>query len=207
MGRWFNYDNPLFHIMSKIVDLVMLNILTLLCCIPIVTIGASVTAAHYTALKMHRGESYIFRDFVKSFKENLKQSTMIWLLFILFFVVEYLAFITLSNESAKAAMTMQGCILGTGIFGVCFMIWTFPLQSKFVNKIGKTLYNAFIMTFKHLFRSILMLALFVSPFLLNADGLWVLLMFGFSIPIYLSAVIYNKPFEKMEKVVLGNESI
>ena len=203
MGSWFNYDNPLFNFMSKIVDLVMLNALTLACCIPIVTIGASITAAHYTALKMRRGESYIFQNFVKSFKENLKQSTVIWLIFVLFFVVEYLAFITLSNGSAEAAMTMQGCILATGIFGVCFMIWAFPLQSKFVNKIRKTLYNAFIMTFKHLFRTLLMLVFFVSPFLLNIDWLWVLLMFGFSVPIYLSAVIYNKPFEKMEKVVLG----
>lgn len=203
MRKWFDYDNPLFHFMSKTVDLVMLNALTLLCCIPIVTIGASITAAHYTALKMRRGESYVFQNFVKSFKENIKQSTVIWLLFLAFFIVEYLAFITLSNGETESAMTMQGCILGTGVFGICFMLWIFPLQSKFVNRIGKTFRNAFIMTFKHLFRTILMLAFFVAPFLLNIDYIWVLLMFGFSVPIYLSAVIYNKPFEKMEKEVLG----
>lgn len=202
MGRLLDYENPILSFLSKLADLIVLNLLTILCCIPIVTIGASITAAHYTALKMHRNESYVWKNFWKSFKENFKQSTIIWLMFLLFFVVEYLAFITLSNGSTESAMTMQGCILATSIFGVCFMLWAFPLQSKFENRIGKTLYNAFIMTFKHIFRTILMLIVSALPFLLNINWFMVLLLFGFSVPIYLCAVIYNKAFEKMEKVVL-----
>lgn len=204
MGRILDYENPIFRFMSRLVDLLILNALTLAGCIPVVTIGASITAAHYTALKLHRGESYVWRNFWKSFKENLKQSTIIWLLFVAFFVVEYLAFITLSNGEAEGAMTMQGCILATAVFGVCFMLWAFPMQSKFENSIGKTLCNAFVATYKHIFRTVLMLAVGVLPFLLNINWFGVLLLYGFSVPIYLCAMIYNKPFQKMEEVVYEN---
>ena len=202
MGKLLDYENPILSFMSKLVDLMLLNVLTILCCVPIVTIGVSITAAHYTALKMHRGESYVWRNFWESFKENFKQSTIIWIIFAMFFMVEYLAFITLSNGTTETDLTMQGVIIATGVFGVCFMLWVFPLQSKFVNKIWKTIYTSFVMTFKHIIRTVLLLALFVLPFLLPAEGFPVILLFGFSVPIYLSAIIYNKPFKKMEKIVL-----
>ena len=204
MGKLLDYENPILSFMSKLVDLMLLNVLTILCCVPIVTIGATITAAHYTALKMHRGESYVWRNFWKSFKENFKQSTIIWIIFAMFFMVEYLAFITLSNGTPETDLTMQGVIIATGVFGVCFMLWVFPLQSKFVNKIWKTIYTSFIMTFKHIIRTVLLLALFVLPFLLPAEGFPVILLFGFSVPIYLSAMIYNKPFKKMEEIVLAS---
>ena len=204
MGKLLDYENPILSFMSKLVDLMLLNVLTILCCVPIVTIGASITAAHYTALKMHRGESYVWRNFWKSFKENFKQSTIIWIIFAMFFVVEYLAFITLSNGTSETDLTMQGVIVATGVFGICFMLWVFPLQSKFVNKIWKTIYTSFVMTFKHIIRTVLLLALFVLPFLLPAKGFPVILLFGFSVPIYLSAIIYNKPFKKMEEIVLAS---
>lgn len=202
MGKLFDYEHPILRFLSKISDLFILNLITLLLCLPIVTIGASITAAHYTALKLHRNESYVFQNFGKSFRENFKQSTIIWLIFVVFFVVEYLAFITLSNGSGDSAVAMQGWLLATAVFGLCTMLWAFPMQSKFVNPIGKTIYTAFIMTFKHLLRTILILALFVLPFLLPAEGFLVILTFGFSLPIYLSAIIYNKPFQKMEEQVL-----
>ena len=202
MGKLFDYDHPFLRLLSRIADLFVLNLMTLVLCLPIITIGASITAAHYTALKLHRGENYVMPNFWKSFKENFKQSTIIWTIFALFFVVEYLAFITLSNGTSETDLTMQGVIVATGVFGVCFMLWVFPLQSKFVNKIPKTIYTSFIMTFKHIIRTVLLLAVFVLPFLLPAEGFPVILLFGFSVPIYLSAMIYNKPFKKMEKIVL-----
>ena len=204
MGKLFDYDHPFLRLLSRIADLFVLNLMTLVLCLPIITIGASITAAHYTALKLHRGENYVMPNFWKSFKENFKQSTIIWMIFVLFFVVEYLAFITLSNGTSETDLTMQGVIVATGVFGVCFMLWVFPLQSKFVNKIPKTIYTSFIMTFKHIIRTVLLLALFVLPFLLPAEGFPVILLFGFSVPIYLSAMIYNKPFKKMEEIVLAS---
>ena len=71
----FDLDSPLMQFLNKMADLLWLNILTFICCIPIVTIGASLTAMHYMALKMVRNEEcYITRGFFKSFKENWSSS-------------------------------------------------------------------------------------------------------------------------------------
>ena len=52
MDRLFNMDNKFFTVMGRVADLIMLNVVFLICCLPIVTIGASLTALHYVTLKM-----------------------------------------------------------------------------------------------------------------------------------------------------------
>ena len=81
MSGFFNMDSPVMRFLSRVCDLMILNFMCLICCIPIVTIGASVTALYSVTLKMVRGEeSYIFKGFLKAFKENFKISTIIWLI-------------------------------------------------------------------------------------------------------------------------------
>ena len=76
MDRLFNMDNKFFVFMGRVADLIILNLLCILCCLPIVTAGASVTAMFYVTLKMARNEeSYIVRSFFKSFKEIRLESS------------------------------------------------------------------------------------------------------------------------------------
>ena len=78
MNRFFNMDNKFFVFMGRVADLLLLNFLCILCCIPVVTAGASITALYYVTLKMARDEeSYIARSFFRSFKQNFKQATII----------------------------------------------------------------------------------------------------------------------------------
>lgn len=82
MDKIFNLDSPVMQALNKVADLIWLNILTMVCCIPIITVGAALTAQHYVVLKMVRNrEGYITRSFFKSFKANFKQATCIWLIF------------------------------------------------------------------------------------------------------------------------------
>lgn len=68
MNRFFNMDNKFFVFMGRVADLLLLNFLCILCCIPVVTAGASITALYYVTLKMARDEeSYIARSFFHSF--------------------------------------------------------------------------------------------------------------------------------------------
>lgn len=76
-----NLDNPVFRIMNRLGDLFLLNLLWAVCCLPVITIGASTTALFYTARKMAAGEEYLLRqDFFHSFRLNLRQGTAVWLL-------------------------------------------------------------------------------------------------------------------------------
>ena len=69
MGKFFNLDSPIMRVLATLADMCLLNLMTLIGCIPIVTAGASITAMHYVLLKMVRNkEGYIWKDFWKSFK-------------------------------------------------------------------------------------------------------------------------------------------
>mgnify|MGYP002554189598 CR=1 FL=1 len=76
----FNYDNRFWRFMGKLWDALVLNILWVVCCIPLVTVGAATTAVYYVALKLARDEEgYVISSFFKSFKENFRQATALWL--------------------------------------------------------------------------------------------------------------------------------
>lgn len=77
----FNYDNVLIRMLNRLGDLIILSLTFVLFSLPIVTIGASITALYYTAMKsLALEDGYIFKFFVKSFKDNFKQSTILWLI-------------------------------------------------------------------------------------------------------------------------------
>lgn len=81
MNSLLNPDNPVMQFITKIVYSVYLNILWFMCCIPVVTAGAATTALYYVTLKMAKNEEGgITKSFFKAFKENFKQSTIVWLI-------------------------------------------------------------------------------------------------------------------------------
>lgn len=76
-----NIDNPVFQIMGRIGDIAGLNLLWLVCCLPVVTAGASTTALFHAARRMLDGEeSRVCRDFFRSFRRNFQQATALWLI-------------------------------------------------------------------------------------------------------------------------------
>lgn len=73
------YDSPLMTFLNRVFDLMILNILCLVCCIPIITIGPALTAKYDVAMRIVRKEEpTIFRPFFKAFADNFKQSVIVW---------------------------------------------------------------------------------------------------------------------------------
>lgn len=211
--KFLSYDGPVMGFLSKVADLLFLNILTLIFSIPLITIGASVTAAHYTALKIRREEGHVWSCFWKSFKENLKQSTGIWLIFAVYCLVSVMSYNIAVNMSGTIAVVVQGVIMATLILTVLLYVWVMPLQSRFINPILATFKNAFYMAFKHFFRTLLMVLLNLLPvgtlvlcfMLTGMQGLGIWLLFGIAAPIYWCAMTYDKVFEKLEEMILEQQ--
>ena len=112
MGKIFSLDSPFVQFMNRVADIMWLNILFVICCIPVITIGASVTAMYYVTLKMVRNEeSYITKSFFKSFKLNFKQATAIWLIILaaggLFYI--WMVYWYASIPSSYAPQHPSGC--------------------------------------------------------------------------------------------------
>ena len=211
--KGFSYDGPIMSFLSKVADLLILNVLTLIFSIPLITIGAATTAAHYTALKIRREEGHVLSCFWKSFKMNLKQSTGIWLMFVVYWVVSLMSYNIATQMGSKIAVAIQGIVMATLILSALLYAWVMPLQARFINPIKGTFKNAFYMSFKYFFRTLLMLLLNLLPvgtlvviiFFIGMRGLGIWLLFGIAAPIYWCAMTYDKVFEKLEEMILENE--
>lgn len=127
MNGFFNIDSPIMRLLSKVCDLMILNALCIICCLPIVTAGASVTALYTITMKMVRGEeSYIFKGFFKAFKENFKQSTIIWLIMAvlgIFILVDYRATAILPQNISNLFRVLIGALI---IFYAMILSYVFP---------------------------------------------------------------------------------
>ena len=213
--KFLGYDSPIMSFLSKVADLLFLNVLTLIFSIPLITIGAATTAAHYTALKIHREEGHVWSCFWKSFKENLKQSTGIWVIFVAYCFLAITSFSIASQMGGKMAAIIQGVVMATLILTAFLYAWVMPLQSKFYNPIRVTFKNAFYMSFKYILRTVLMVILNAVPvgsiflifFVLQLRGFAIWMVFGISVPIYWCALLYDKVFEQLEEMILGNEQV
>ncbi len=166
MNSFFSYEGPFFNVLNRLSDLVILNVLWFICCLPIVTIGASTTALYYVTIKIVNDEdAYIAKNFFKSFRQNFLQSTIIWIIMALFGSMIVWDFFLLPNAISPDSS------LYTGAFSIlCFvsfltllvLVWVFPLQARLENKIRHTFKNAFLLGFRHLPTTLLLIAILIA---------------------------------------------
>lgn len=200
--KFLSIDSPLMQALSKVADLLILNLLTLLCCLPIITVGPALTALNYMTLKMVRNEdTYIARGFFKSFKENFRQSTLVWLLFLVMGLLLGGDYIILLGSEMRYSGVMQVLIMVVAIFELCTFLYTFPLLAKFQNTIKKTLKNAFLISIMQFPKTIVMIIMYLIPlviFLISFQLIPIVFFFGLSVPAWVSAKLYNKFFKRLE---------
>ncbi len=206
MGTLFNAEGSLMRVLTKLADLIILNVLTWICCVPIFTMGAAFTALHYVCLKMVRDEEcYIVKDYFKSFKENFKQATAIWAIVLLGLGLVIADLLVMYYGGVTFHFVIRAVIFVVGLITLCTALYAFPMQAKFVNPVRKTIKNAFkasVLLFPKTLVMILML--FVAPLLIILYGnmIPIAIMFCFSAHAYLSAMMYNKLFKKLERSYL-----
>ena len=204
MSRFFNPDNPVMEFIAKIFDLVILNLIFIFSCVPIITIGASTSALSYVTLKMVRGEDpYIWRNFWKSFRQNFKQGTLVWIFSILIFIFLGMDFYISQNTSLFAVVRILlwiVCAVALSVF-----LYVFPVISHFVCTTKQALKNALLMTFGHLPYTLMMLALAgLLLFLCSSSSkLFAMIVVlsgicGFSVVSFVYSIMFDRIFQKYE---------
>ncbi len=199
MNGLFGIDGPFVKYGGKLWDLLWLNILTILCSIPIITFSDSLAAMHYVLLKIYRDEEDgITKTFFKSFWSNLKQGIIIQGVFM---VVCYMLCICLWLiwQNGKGILTIPLIIFSVLIIAV--WMWTLILQSRYTNSVPNTIRHALAACLAHPVRTILMLAGFFLPFfflLFSYKMIPIVLFIGFSIPGIIQTFLYNDIFVFME---------
>ncbi|MCI9066338.1 MAG: DUF624 domain-containing protein [Lachnospiraceae bacterium] len=202
MGKIFDMDSPVMRVLNRVGDLLILNVLMIVCCIPVITAGAAFTAMHYVLLKIVRGEEgYLIRGFFKSFRSNFRQATLIWLLMLLVVAV-YVGDIWIFNYSGLVfPKPLIIAVAAVAFVLLMIAVYVFPLQARFENSVKNTLKNAMLLAFANLPRTILMMACYILPLVLGYFSTYALLfviMLGISAPAYAAAWIYSGIFKKLE---------
>lgn len=201
----FNLDNGIMRFFSRVIDIVILNLLFIICCIPIVTIGASLTAMYSITLKMVRNEeSHIIREFLKSFKQNFRQGTILGAIAIIiaFFITIDLRIIAMGYDNLKV---LEILCYAVAIWSYIIFLYAFPISARFIYTTKEVLKNSFMISIVNL-QWTLLLILFNVPFviMLFYSGVSMLLLFtiliicGFSGLALIQSFIFRKIFGKYE---------
>lgn len=197
----FSYNSPVMRFLERVFDLVVLNLLTLVLCIPIVTAGAAMTALYKTLFDIRQQKGRTLITFWQTFRAEFRPALPLGLLAFVAIVAYggylYLLYGQLAAEAAWAWIT----VAAIGALFFFPMTFVFPLFAKFQNTIKKTIVNAFYMSIRHLPVTLLMLAMqavwvfaiilfpYQAAFLVLA---W--FFFGISLPAYLGSGLFLKVF-------------
>ena len=158
----FDIDNRFFRFVTKLMNILLLNILWSIFSLPIITMGAATSAVYYVTLKMVRDEEgYIIKDFVKAFKQNFKQGVLLEFVLLLIGIILYgdIRFFLLNDSVFNyffIAILSIVCILY-----IFILVYIFPITARYRNKLFLNLKNAVIMSLKHLKISIVMTILLI----------------------------------------------
>ena len=78
--NFFNENNIIFVALNKIGDIILANLLFILCSIPLVTIGPSLTALYHCMLRTVKGNNNgTVKTFFRAFRQSFRQSLIVWL--------------------------------------------------------------------------------------------------------------------------------
>lgn len=143
----FRFDSPMMQFFSCVADLMLLNAVTLLCMVPLITIGSALTAMHSVLLAMVRDQEIsIVQSYWRAFQKNFKQSTILWLILAAVgggLWLDIRIFRTVPGLFSAILRVVLGAI---SIFWCMIFLYIFPLQAKFENRMRETLKNAFLIS-------------------------------------------------------------
>ena len=151
---FFNYDNDIWRFVGRLADIMVLNLLWIVCSLPIVTFGISTTALYYCTLKIVKDEDDgNFRMFFRSFKRNWKEGLIIWLILLPvlgILLLDHRFFTVLFQNHAVLRFLLQGITDALILLWIFVFLYVWPLLSRFENSWQKVMLHALLMSIHHL---------------------------------------------------------
>ncbi len=200
----FKPDSEVMEFLGKVTDLIILNLLCLVCSLPIVTMGAAYTAKFYTSMKIARGEEpSAVKSYFKSFRDNFKQITGVWLVVLL--VVAVLA-LDWYNMLYGRGMTMPFA-LKVVLAIITFVVWSavycmFPFMARFKVSSLELIKASVVMALVNLPRMVLIFIVTFLPYLICAWyiqwglAIWI---FATTVSLYYISREFNSQLEMLVK--------
>ncbi len=162
--KLFSMDGKFLNVFNRITDLVVLNLLWIICCLPVFTIGAATAALYQVTLQMAEDkESYIAKSFFSAFRENFKQATVCWLICLFAIVVLLADIYVVSHFFAGFGITYVALFFILALLLFCVMLYIFPVIAYFKNSLKKIFMNSFRLAFGNLIMTLQLFLLSLLP--------------------------------------------
>lgn len=198
--KLFGYDNVVFRFLTKLGNIWWLNILWLVCSLPVFTLGASTTALIYSSMKLHDDEGYPAANFFRSFRENFRQATGLFFIYAaagILIALDLIYWNRMDNTDHKLVWALTIVVL----IPYCLsLLYVFAVQSKFVHTVKGTIYYSFMLSIRHFKETVMMLIVMGIIVYLNLTTIvlvnYVTLLLGVGLIAYLFSVYYIKIFKK-----------
>ncbi len=209
----FRFDNPVLQMLARVGDLIIANFYFVVCCLPVVTAGASLAALNkVTQDIVHETEGGITRTFFAAFRQNFKQATAVWLceLVMIAALVCYALLIGIYCTGTLATV-LSGILLSITLIAACYMAVLHGILVRYDNTLRQHMTNAGILLLVKLPRAFGMGLLWLMPAVLmylclmflsvvslfQVLGLY--LIIGFAFTSYLCSVLLRPVFRELEK--------
>lgn len=198
-----NEDNIVHIFLNKIGDIIIANLLFIFCCIPIITVGPSLTALYHCSLRSVKGNNNgTIKTFFRAFKQNFLQSIIIWVFFLVvsFILIGNLQF--LQNNYTTIGRFLFYVSLGISGLVIILALYIFAVIAAFENKITMLIRNSFAFAFLHFPSSILIAIVSILPMVMTYRDLELLplyaccwFFFGFGLTAYLNSLLFYRMFK------------
>ena len=206
MNIIFSMDNAFFRTIGKMVDLIWVNLLTLVCALPVVTAGASLTAMYDLLLKMTENkQGKLTEQFFRAFRANFKNATKVWLCALAALAV-YAYNLYLLNagilDGYGAVKKLSLGLIVLILFALIMLLnYIFALLARYDSSAGKTVKNAAKLSIAFFPKSFCMTVIVFFPLaltMLSDYFFWLWFLYGIAYPGYLISMLMMSVFRKIE---------
>lgn len=199
-------DSPIMKFFGRIGDILVLNLIFVISCVPIFTIGTAIVSLYAVAMKLVRGEELsITKEYWKAYKGNLKKATAVWGIMAAIGILIFFdfRFIRVLGDSGYFVMkVILGIILGMYLLTFLYL---FPYIARFENSYLNIFRNSFLLSAAHIPSTILMLGISLGVLFLTLAtsktfviGTIVWFFAGFAAVAYINSFLLCKIFSKYE---------
>lgn len=199
MQELFGVNSSFYRFMWKTMQILWLNIIWIICCIPVFTIGAANTALYYTSMKLSKNEeSYITKDFFHSFRQNFRQATIIWLILMSIGLVLFINvfYYWVLYDNTNILLVLFGILI---FFYFIIFTYIFPALAKFENSIINTFHFSAIMSIRKIGWTLLLIFVEVAVIVLSIALHFIPFLIGAGLIAYFQSFIFEYIFADIIK--------
>jgi uncharacterized membrane protein YesL len=198
----YREDSWLLGFITRLVDVLILNVLWLAFCLPVITIGAATVAAYDVCLKMVEDrESRVARSFLRAFRANLAQGTILWLLNAAAAYALYLDWqIVITADSPSLLLLIVSIVSSVFVFGA--FLYAYPQLARYKTTTGRAMINSIKIGYRYFLRTFLLVAIIaleVAIFWWNLATILVGVAIGPMILVYTISGVTRRVFHDIER--------